>query len=198
MNKYLSAMANMDEKKIYGIFAGILLLIFLADYFVIMRPQLNALSTINADMEVKQQAIDSTNQNIQKLAQYQKQVDELKVKLEKTNALVKPIDEISVILKQISILADEYGLKIDQLKPNSQEKEILLENNQYFYYSFPILVEAQAKYHDFGKFLNALENSPICLKIVSLSISSVDRSQYHSIALSINAVVFEEAESGGQ
>ncbi len=198
LKKYVDAFMNMDEKKLYGVFAGILLLFFLVDYFLIMRPQLTALSTINADMKIKRADIERTNQNIKKLAEYQGQEDQLKKKLEEMKALVKPIDEISLILEKISIIADQNGVKLDQLNPNPQGREVILENNNYIYYSYPILIEARSKYHDFGRFLNALENTNICLRIVDLSISAVDRSIYHSVGLSINAIVFEEAGAEGE
>jgi Tfp pilus assembly protein PilO len=192
LNKYISTLMNMDEKKLYGVLAGVLVLIFLADYFIIMRPQLNALSTINADMEVKRQEIQKAKENIGKLEQYQEQVDDLQKTLDEMNASVKPIDEISLILEQISNIADDQNVKLDQLNPNPQEQELLLENNKVAYYAFPILIEARTQYHDFGRFLNALENANLCLRIKDLSISSMDRSQYHAVTLSMNAIVFQE------
>jgi len=194
-NKYLAAFMDMDEKKIYGVFAVILLLFFLLDYFVIMHPQLNALSTINAEIEVERQGIDKINKNIKNLAEYQKKVTGLQSDLKEMNSLVKSIDEIPLILEQISNIADKNGIKLDQINPNSQEKALILENNNISYFAFPILIEGRAKYHDFGKFLNGLENSNVCLKIVYLSISSVERSSYHTVALTIDAIVFKKTES---
>jgi len=191
-NKYMSAFVNMDEKARYGIFAAILLLIFLADYFIIMRTQLNGLAKINADIEVKIKDIAQAKENIAKTSKYEENVEELKSKLSEINSRVKSSDELSFILESISNMADKNKVKLDQLMPNPQSKKMLLENQKRKYYAYPVLLEGRSTYHDFGRFLHLLEISDICIKVGNFSILSMDKSKYHAISLDLSAIVYEK------
>lgn len=191
-DQFSSLLDNIDEKTRYYIFGGILLFFFLLDYFLLMGPQLGALSKINPEIKILKEDISKAKTNIKMTSQYENQVDDLKRKVAIMNLRVKSREEVPMILENISVLANTNGVKIDNIMPSTADQEILLENDERIYYSLPITLEASSGYHDFGRFINNIETGDIFLKINTFTISSGKDSKRHNINLILGAVVFEE------
>jgi len=186
---------NLDEKQRYYFFAGILVFIFLLDYLILMRPQLNKLWKINSDIKVIEQELSTAKNDIQKEAQYYQQVKQLKEQVKQSNLKVKSKEEVPLILEKISRLANNNGIKIDQIMPVTEEQESLLEDKGTKYYSLPINVEARGGYHDFGRFMNELERGDIFLGIKKFLIYSSEDPRAHHVRLTLNAVVYERTHA---
>lgn len=185
---------KMDDKTLYYIFGGVLLLVFLLDYFVLMRPQLATLTKINPELKILAGDIEKAKTEITKLDQYKKEVSRLEDAIKKENEKVEPREEVPLILEHISRLANTNGVKITQIMPNVIDSEIVLENNDRVYYSLPIDIEAKAGYHNFGRFIDTIEQGEIFLQVKKLTIASTANTKDHSIKLTLDAIVYEKAE----
>ena len=71
---------------------------------------------------------------------------------------VRPIQEVPAVLSTISSIANEFGVKIDQMVPEKSQQETLTTAADSKYYALPIVIKARCGYHMFGHFLNKLEN----------------------------------------
>lgn len=190
-----SAIINMDEKKRYYIFAGALVLVFILDYLILMRPQLKALATKNPEIKVQQDNIDRATADINKVVQYKKEVSDLRDKVDKANLKVKSKEEVPLILEKISRIAYENAVNIGQIMPYSVDQRVILSNNSRKFYSVPIFIDGRSSYHDFGKFVNTLENDDISMAVENFTITSGSDEAMHDFHLEIKAVVFEEIVS---
>lgn len=186
---------NMDEKQRYMVFGGILLFVFLVDYFLLMKPQLDALYKVNSDSNVVSGQLKEAKDNIQKKDFYIKEVDKLKEKVVQSNEKVKTKDEVPFILEKISLLADQNNIKIDQILPNSENQELVLEDNSKKYYSLPIFIQARSNYHNFGRFINGIENSNIFFNIKSFTVTATENDREHKILLTLDAIIYETVSS---
>ena len=166
--------------------------VFLFDYFILMRPQLATLAKISPENKVLSQDIQKADEDIQKLETYKGEVARLKAGIEEMNLKIKSKDEVPVILEHISLLADQNKVDVDQIMPASHDQQVLLEDNKRMYISLPVLVEARSGYHDFGRFLNDIEQDNILLGVRSFSVTATNDTQYHAVRLSLEAIVFEE------
>lgn len=180
-----------DQNRLY-IFIGGLMFVFLFDYFILMRPQLATLAKISPENKVLSQDIQKADEDIQKLETYKAQVARLKAGIEEMNLKIKSKDEVPVILEHISLLADQNKVDVDQIMPASHDQQVLLEDNKRMYISLPVLVEARSGYHDFGRFLNDIEQDNILLGVRSFSVTATNDTQYHALRVSLEAIVFEE------
>jgi len=196
LDKYKSTVENLDEKSLYGIFAGILVFVFLVYYFLFLGPQLASLSKITPEIKLKAEEIRSAKNDIKRVNDYKKQLEELQAKLAEVNVKVKSKYEFPVILENISKVALASGVKIDQIMPNPHDQELLLENKETKYFSFPILVEARSSYHNFGRFLNRIEKEDMILNVGTFTISSSNNSKNHTIKMTLKAIVFEDKLEG--
>ncbi len=184
----------MDAKSRYYIFIGILVLALLLDYLILMKPQLAALAKILPEVKILRQDIQKAREDIQKLDSYQKEVARLKNGITQAHQQIKSKEDVPLILERISRLANQNGVKIDQIMPFNQGQEVLLEDNQRVYFSLPILLEARSGYHDLGRFLNQLENDDISVNVSTFTIGAGSDTRYHVVKLNFEAIVFEEGK----
>ncbi|MBU0469400.1 MAG: type 4a pilus biogenesis protein PilO [Candidatus Omnitrophica bacterium] len=191
-NKISSYIESVDEKVIYYILGGILFSVFLLDYFVLMRPQIASLSKIGPEIRSLSEDIKKAKDDILRSKQYELEVAKISDDVAKSNAKLKFKEEVPLILENISRMADDNGVKIDQIMPDAQDQQILLENEERRYYSLPIFIKATSGYHDFGRFLSELERGDIFFKVSSFGIISSRGEKKHLVEITLDAVVYEE------
>ncbi len=184
--------SKIDEKNRHYLLIGALLFIFLLDYFILMRPQLVTLTKINPEIKLLSQDIEKAREDIGKLGFYQAEVKRLESQLAQTSQKIKSREEVSIILEQVSRLANQNNIRIDQIMPFIEEQKVLLEDKKRTYYALPILVQAKAGYHDFGRFLNQLEKDELFLYVTSFSITPGEDVRAHALKINLQAIVFEE------
>ena len=180
-----------DQNRLY-VFIGVLIFVFFFYYLVLMKPQLATLAKITPENKVLSEDIQKARGDIQKLETYKGEVARLKADIEETNLKIKSKDEVPMILEHVSLLAGQNKVDVDQIMPLSHDQRVLLEDNKRMYLSLPILVEARSGYHNFGRFLNYIEQDNISLGIRSFSVTATSDTQYHAVRLSLEAIVFEE------
>jgi len=190
-DKITSFPEKIDDKHRYYVFAGVLLFIFLLDYLILMKPQLDALAKVNPQIKLLSEDLEKARNDKIRLPQYQKKVTDLKKKVGEINFKIRTKEEVPLILEKISNLADDSGIKIDQLMPITHDLELLLENNDKNYFALPIALEARGGYHAIGRFINMVELEDVFLLISGFKIAERQNSREHAFQLSLKAIVFE-------
>ena len=190
-----SVLSKVDGKNRYYVFLGILVAVFLLDYFLLMSPQLSALRKINPEISAVSENIKKAKEDIKNLNTYRADLEEISKRFDEANLKVKSRDEVSSILEYIAYIASETGVKIDQIMPESLGQELLTENNQRKYFDLPIYMEARSSYHNFGRFLNKIEQNDISLRVGTFSIVVTNDTRYHAITLTFKATIFEDVQS---
>ena len=186
---------KVDGKNRYYVFVGVLLAVFLLDYFLLMGPQLEALRKISPEIDITSSNIKKVKEDMKKLDAYRGDLARVSEKFDKANLKIKSRDEVSIILEFIAQIASETGVKIDQIMPDTLDQELLAENNQRKYFDLPIYMEARSSYHDFGRFLNKINQSDLSLRVGTFTIVATSDMRYHAIKLTFKATVFEEVQS---
>lgn len=198
--KILEFFNNIDERQKYYMFAGVLLLFFLLDYFILMNPQIKALTTISPELTILQGDIQKVKDDIKRIDQYKMSTEETQKKMDELGQRVLTREGLPVVLAYISELANSNGFEVDQMIPNPDEQKSLLENNGREYFTLPIEIRGRCSYHHFGRFLNKMENGEFDLRLGEFSISGnpgqTTRPQ-HDVQLKVLAVVTEDKSNGG-
>jgi len=184
-------LSKLDGKNRYYVFFGGLFVFLILDYFILMSPQTATLIKIKTDRSTVLKNIKKAKLDIQNLNLYRSQIKQMKKDIDEVNLQVKSKDSVPLVLEYITRLANDNGVKVDQIMPDSQELKLLLENDEKRYFSLPILIEARSGYHDFGRFLNEIENGDVSLKIKNFMISSRKSTRYHDVQLTFQVIVFE-------
>ncbi|HLF17454.1 MAG TPA: type 4a pilus biogenesis protein PilO [Candidatus Omnitrophota bacterium] len=192
LNKYFVKLQDMDQKNWYYILAGLLVLVFVLDYFTLMKPQLGALSKISPEIKILSDNLKRTKTDIARITEYKDQIQKLKEGFDALRLRVRTKQEVPLVLEKISRIANKNRVKIDQIMPNPLQQKILLEGNDKTYFDLPIIIEARSGYHDFGRFINELENGDIFLKVDGFTIAAMPGSQLNAIQLTLKTIVVEE------
>ena len=193
--KIFEIIAKLDEKNRYYILGGLLLLIFLIDYFLVLQPQLSTLRSLNPKISLLAGDIKTAEENNRKLNQYQNDLTRLRDKMKLVNQSIISEGEVPWIMEKISRMANKSGVKIDQIMPLKSSQTMLMKNNEAKYFSLPILVDARSGYHDFGRFINDLENSENFLSVSNFTFAADANDTLREVAkLTVKVVVFEKME----
>jgi Tfp pilus assembly protein PilO len=93
------------------------------------------------------------------------------------------------LIGEISELAKRCNVKIVSIKPSSYEKQLPQGFTTYFKpYTYELLIESG--YHEFGTFLNLVENYHIMLSVEQINIKpSEDDEHIHSITIFLTTYV---------
>ena len=195
LEKIPEIIAKLDEKNRYYILGGILLGIFLLDYFLVMQPQLATLRSLNPKISLLAKDIRSAEDSIHQYTKYQKDLTNLKEKGTVVNERIISKEEVPMVMEKISRMANKSGVKIDQIMPLKGSEAVLMKNNDGKYSALPIQVEARSGYHDFGRFINQLENSEIFLSVANFSFAADASDTLRQAArLTVKIVVFDKTD----
>ena len=191
----VKVIAKINEKNPYYTVGLFLLVLFLADYFLVMQFQLRTLQSLSPKIMTTAKDLETAKSDITKIAQYQNQAKQLKEKLKKISNKIKSREEVPLILGNISKVAESNGVRIEQIMPNTARTEPILKNSDGQYFSVPISIEAKAAYHNLGRFINQLEIEEGFLSVPDFVISaSTDDPTREDIKLTINAIIFEKTQ----
>ncbi len=192
--KISAVFSKVEGNNRYYVFIGILFAVFLLDYFLLMSPQLGALKKINPEIKALSDNIKGAKADIKKLNTYKTELEKTSKKFAEANLKVKSRHEISALLEYIANIANETDLKIDQIMPDTLGQELLTENDKRKYFDLPIYMEARSSYHNFGKFLNKIEQNDISLRVGTFTIVVTNDTRRHAIKMTFKATVFEDVE----
>jgi Tfp pilus assembly protein PilO len=187
----------MDPKNVFYVSLGIFILFFLLDYFLIMNPfQIAPLQKLGPQIKTLSEDIKTAQGDISKLKEYEKEADRQQSLLEEARMSLRSKEEVPILLQNISVLADDNGVQIDQIMPDSPSQETLVENKDRIYYQLPIQIEAQSGFHNFGRFLNQLENENTFMKLDAFSVLWDNEAATNRMKLTLNAIIYEDKVSG--
>lgn len=185
-NQIIEKFNQLDSKVRYAIFAGILLAIFLFDFFTIMGFQWSLLQKIDNENQTLSQDIERLKVDLQRIDKIKLGLQNYRSQLEAMNMKIRPVEDVSSILEDISHLANETNVKIDQLTPQIEAQQTLITTDVLKYTALPIVIQASSEYHVLGHFINKLESTKLFFTLGSLVIESRPTDIHHQ---SINAVL---------
>lgn len=179
------------KQKNYILMGGVIF-IFVLDIFVFMRPQFRALSKTNEKIKNLSQEMAALKDNSQRIEQFKQEVEQLKTTVGEKSDRILPKESVPLILEKLSRLANENGIKIDNIKPLADREKSILKKKERDYLALPIQLKAKSGYHNLGKFLNRLEQGEIFFRVKEFSMTAAPDIKLHNVELTVEAIVYEE------
>jgi Tfp pilus assembly protein PilO len=172
----IERLKKLDPKYHYVILGGALLLVFLLNYFLLLKPLLGSLNKVNTQISELRHNLEDVKTDIARVGQNQDQLEKIRNQVNEVKVKIRSAQEVPLILEDISRIASTQGLK---------QKDVE-------YYALPILVQARGPYHDLGRWLSQLEEEKIFYGIGSLSITANPKdTMRHQVQVTIKAAIFE-------
>lgn len=188
----IDQLKKMDPKYHYYFLGGALLLIFLINYFLLLKPLLGSLNKVNGEISEVRHNIQDVRNDVARVGQNRDQLEKIKNQVNEVKVKIRSAQEVPLILEDISRIASDQGIKIDQLMPLKDQKVLLAKQKDVEYYALPILVQARSSYHDLGRWLAQLEERKTFYNVGSLSILTNPKdTMRHQVQLTVKAAIFE-------
>ena len=190
---------GLDIKIRLGVFIGILMVVFAIDYFAIMQFELKTLSSLNKGIQKSKDDLTKLEADQAHLGQMQNSLKQLKSDYEILKSKVRPVQDLPLVLEDINKIALASHLTIDQITPLREGQEDFATVGGMKYFAIPVTVMVRSGYHNFGQFLNALENSNVMFLMKDLRMEGTDK-QNSTIAVvaTIKVIVSEKPVEVGK
>jgi Tfp pilus assembly protein PilO len=193
LNKIIEQFNSLNDQARYAVLGGVVLLIILLDVFLLVLPQIGGIGDVNDQIKKMSDDTQEVLTDRLRIRQLRKNLQATRDQYNALNAKVRPIQEVPVILSTISSIANEYGVKIDQLVPDKSREQTLKAASADKYYALPVLIKARCGYHMFGHFLNKLENADMYFIMSDFIIQNDGQNtDSHLFSLTINVVLVDK------
>ncbi len=192
LTKIIEYFNNLNDRVRYAILGAVVFLIIVLDVFLFVLPQINGIANVNDQIKKLSEDTQQVLTDRQRLDRLGKNLQKERLELSSLSMKVRPIQEVPAILGAISSIANEYGVKIDQLIPEKDQQEALTAADGK-YYALPIVIKARCGYHMFGRFLNKLENGNLYFILKDFIIQNDEREiNTHSFSLTIKIILVDK------
>ena len=157
------------------------IILAVAGYFVIITPQLDALTIVeNEEGELKTK-LDQKQSKAVNLNAYKQQLEEMR---QSFGALLRQLPnktEIETLLTDISQTGISSGLEINFFQPSGL-------NPKEFYAEFPIKLKVTGRYHEFAEFVSGVAALP---RIVTLRNITIKKAKGVKLTMELTAVTYQ-------
>jgi len=194
LSNIIESFNKLNDQARYGILAGVAVFVILLDVFLGIMPQMGAISQIDdqinqTTVQIQQEMDDRLKVNLIK-----KNLEKTRVQLSQLSIKVRPAQEVPSILETISNVANDNGVKIDQLAPDKAHQESLDSSSENKYYALPVVIKARCGYHMFGRFLNKLEDENIYFIVKDFIVQNDGKDpRMHLFTLTIKIILVDKA-----
>ena len=190
MRQLLIKLRKLDAKQFFALLAVAVVAVLAADIFLIARPQVGVITALCAKTAQLRSDIDMLLVNKQRMGQMRERLEGARREAMDFKAMVHKVDAIPAVLKTISTLANQYGVKIDQLVPQKSDGVVAVTNEDGKYTGLSILVKARSGYHDLGRFLNRLEQEKDFWQIERLDITADENDPArHAVKMQVKILI---------
>jgi len=151
------------------IIAGIIisLVVLALGFFLLIQPQRNSISDIDAEIEDIEVSIQNEENRLVQLKQYEKDPNQFLRQIDVLKERIPETVELADIIQQIDHAAEEAGLDFYSFTPTTP----VAAGNYYV-----VTCEAifNGRYFNLVEFFNHIERLPRSIKVVSLALSESD------------------------
>ena len=186
----MDALSKLSEKNRYYILGAILIAMILVNYFLPMRWMLKRFSEINPKASTLLKNLHQAKRDIRSQEKYRMQVAQLREQMKKAGSQILSKDEIPTILEEITMLAQQSRIKVNQIMPLKEYQKLAFTNDEGKFLSLPISLNLRGGYHDIGRFLNRMEKDKIFMSVTDFEIAaSGDDPIRHTVSMTVKTFI---------
>jgi len=175
---------------VYGI---ITLCLLVANYAFFLKPTMASLAKTTPKLRQLQRELAVSQNAVASILKYKAQIEEMRERLSSQKKKLSTKQEISSLLKGLSEIAKDSGVKILSIKPYPAVAGVGQDMSSGTYQKYPISIKAICGFHQLGTFLNKLENADTFMRVSDIKITagSKDFTQ-HLVYVLVNTYILNE------
>lgn len=155
-----------------------------AFYYYVEEPRQAAIAVKRTELADVQQRIDKGRETARQLPEFRRQITELEARLASLKPILPEEKDVADLLRRIQTLATQSNLTIRGFRPEAI-------NTRELHAEWPIGLELEGTYHDFGLFLDRVSKFPRIINVGAVEISARnDASPDATIDVSCTATTF--------
>ncbi len=179
-----------NQQQIALMILGFIILVIF--FFLVIMPFLRKLKLLAEDEKAflvklgkAKTAVEDKEKLYGEVSQIQKSIKYFEKRLPKNT-------DTPQILEDLIMIGKATNITFVSIAPQEIEKINVSEEGDKYYLGIPIRLQLKAGFHDFGRFVNKIENSERFMKIADISINSNPRDiKKHNINLTVSAFALE-------
>lgn len=171
-----------------AIFFAVLLAVPLASYFFVFKPQNEQINRARQEIEHKEAMLEKLREATSQTTDLARANDEISASIEAIKQRLPTTQEMDNVLRQVSELAAENGLKIPNFRRSNQALPAGMAMEQ------PLDVEITGDFDGFYQFLLALERLPRIMRIPTMQISRSDRQDGEMMSKFVLTIYYQGEE----
>lgn len=181
--QFQEKISGLDVAHKVLLFAGTLLFLGAAFYFLKFQGQLNTVSRLDAQISSERSTLVSLKVAVTKVDVLQKQIAQSQKELVKLLMLLPNQKEIPGLLESVSRLGAYVGLENILFQP---EPEVLHQ----FYATIPVKLDLVGTFDDLGVFLDSVSKLDRILKVKSLKLTRQSKEQTPLLQVNCEIVTY--------
>ena len=187
-----------EKDKKFVIQQAIIILSLIVLVFVVFIPLFSKIHTLNEKTRELDRQIATAKTKIKKIPESKQQMELYGKEIESVEKRFFQIRDLDQLLGNLSKLAANDGVVIVGSKPINDKQQALPDqyNKKYFPVSYELTLIGD--YHDFGKFINDVEQSEKLVLVHELAIQQSTARQARKLQCSFEVTAFVRAPQGIQ
>ena len=165
-------------------------------YFLFLAPIASKLPSLFRETARVQDKINKAELAIKSMPKIKKEIKELESREDFYNSKLPSEEEFPAVLKSLSTMAKDTGVKITKILP-VKEAAVSADDNAYsgIYRQEVIAIDAQCGYHQLGAFISQLENAERFMELVDIKIEAGGVSpKRHNVQLIVNTFILKSED----
>ena len=171
--------------------------IFLWDYVLLLRWQLQTRDSLNVAMNLRRSDLKSFDHFARTKEAKEKEIEQLKKDVDGFDQRIWQKQDLPLLLKDLDQLAADQGIVVEQMKLDAASEKELLRRDQKRYFKIPIELSARGGFANLLSWLSEMEKKFGLLSVEELSVRADSEDPlHHSVYLLLQVTVKDVPEAG--
>ena len=147
VDSFFSTIEELSKVQRILIFSGVFIAIIAIFVFLLYKPKLTQISTLNTNLKTLEQKLTVAKKNAADLKKFQQMMQEAEVQFKTAMRALPEKEEIPSLLTSISRSGQDVGLEFLLFEPKSEVRKE-------FYAEIPVAMQVRGGYHDLAIFFD--------------------------------------------
>jgi len=165
MDEIIDKVLKAPPLQRWGGLAVLLILVTLANFFLLVRPEMGTLENIAAQQRQLDSQLQEKSEIAQNLNERRREMDVLQQKLDEALSELPEAADLDELLAQLNEIGRKSGLEISAVEPSAEESADI-------YVKIPIKMALTGNYHEIAMFLQSLANLRRIVNVNNIQLGS--------------------------
>jgi type IV pilus assembly protein PilO len=170
VNSFFAKIEKLSKVQRILIFSGVFALIIVVFIFVLYKPKLEEISSLNKELTNLEKKLVVAKKNAANLEKFQKKMEEAELQFKTAMKALPEKEEIPSLLTSISRSGQDVGLEFLLFEPKNEVRKE-------FYAEIPVAMQVRGGYHDLAVFFDKVSRLSRIVNIKNISMGRSKDSQ---------------------